>query len=58
MEGGVLFKNNDLKDLVEKLTLFEKLDFNKKRNMSLEALKNIKEFSVFSHTRKLNYFLN
>ncbi len=55
---GILFKNNDLKDLVEKLTLFEKLDNKKKRGMSLEALKNIKEFSVFSHSHKLNYFLN
>tara|TARA_Y100000590_G_scaffold469759_1_gene659588 strand:+ start:9438 stop:10583 length:1146 start_codon:yes stop_codon:yes gene_type:complete len=54
---GILFKNNDLKDLVEKLNLFEKFDYSKKKRMALEALKNAKEFNIFSHSKKLNLFL-
>tara|TARA_B100000965_G_scaffold387785_1_gene391554 strand:+ start:5 stop:1150 length:1146 start_codon:yes stop_codon:yes gene_type:complete len=54
---GTLFKNNDLKDLVEKLNLFEKFDSSKKKIMALEALKNAKEFGIFSHSRKLNLLL-
>jgi len=50
-------KNNNLNDLVKKLNLFENLNNKKKKVMVLEALKNIREFSIYSHLNKLNYFL-
>ena len=54
---GILFKNNELKDLVEKLNLFENLNNKKKKVMVLEALKNTREFSIYSHSNKLDSLL-
>ncbi len=55
--NGILFKNNDIEDLKEKLLLFKKINLNDKKKMNLNALKNIKKYTIFSHTKKLGKIL-
>ena len=57
-KGGYLFKNNDKKDLIEKLNIFfndnEKNKFDKK----LLCKKKTKNYTLFNHYKTLNFLLN
>jgi len=57
-KGGYLFKNNDKKDLIEKLSIFlndtEKNKFDKK----VLCKKKTKNYTLFNHYKTLNFLLN
>ncbi len=55
--NGILFKNNDIEDLKEKFLRFKKINLNDKKKMNLSALKNIRKYTIFSHTKKLKEIL-
>ncbi len=57
-KGGYLFKNNDKKDLIEKINMF----LNDKENNIFDKIKlskkESKNYSLFSHYKNLNFILN
>lgn len=57
-KSGILFENNNQIDLLNKFKEFTKLNKEDKKNMSLMALKNVKQYTVFTHTKILDRYLN
>ena len=57
-EGGYLFKNNDEKDLYEKINMFLKESEIIKYNKILLCKKNTKKYTLFYHYKSLNKILN
>ena len=57
-KGGLLFKNNNENDLLNKLNHFVSLSVNKKKLIILNAFKNVKKFTIFSHSKRINSYLN
>ncbi len=57
-EGGYLFKNNDEKDLYEKINMFLKESEIVKYNKILLCKKNTKKYTLFYHYKSLNKILN
>ena len=56
-KGGYLFKNNDRRDLEEKINFFLKENENEKYKKILLFKKNSKKYTLFNHYKKLNQFL-
>ena len=56
-DGGYLYKNNDIKDLVEKMLCFLKDEKDKHYNKIFISKKNSKKYTIFSHYKNLNRLL-
>ena len=57
-DGGYLFKNNSIKDLVKKMKKFDSDNEITKYNKILSTKKNVKNFTIFNHYKVLNTILN
>ena len=57
-ENGLLFENNKVNSLYEKLLTFQKLDKKKKKNDLIKIKKNSMKFSMYRHFSVLNKILN
>ncbi len=55
--GGILFKSNDEKSLLEGLKKFENLDEKQIKKFTISAKKSSRNFSIFSHYKKLSFIL-
>ena len=55
--NGILFENNNENSFREKFNIFHKLDQKKKQEYTLNAKKNVKKFSFFSHYKALRKIL-
>jgi glycosyltransferase involved in cell wall biosynthesis len=55
--NGILFENNNENSFREKFNIFHKLDQKKKQEYTLNAKKNVKKFSFFSHYKALSEIL-
>ena len=56
-KNGILFNNNDIKDLVNKYHLLEEMNLQEVEKMKVNAFKNLKKYTIFFHTKKLKKFL-
>ena len=56
-DNGILFKNNDINDLITKFLDFEKMSIDDKKIMKKNALKNIKRYTIFLHSKKMKKIL-
>ena len=56
-DNGILFKNNDINDLITKFFDFEKMSIDDKKIMKKNALKNIKRYTIFLHSKKMKKIL-
>lgn len=55
--NGILFENNNENSFRKKFNIFHKLDQKKKQEYTLNAKKNVKKFSFFSHYKALREIL-
>ena len=55
--GGILFKSNDERSLLESLRKFENLDNEQIKKFKINAKKSSRNFSIFSHYKKLSFIL-
>ena len=55
--NGILFENNNENSFREKFNIFHKLDQKKKQEYTINAKKNVKKFSFFSHYKALRKIL-
>jgi len=56
-DGGLLFKNNDENSLNTKLIEYFKMESHEILKKKIYAKKNIKDFTVFNHTKNLENYL-
>ena len=56
-KGGILFKSNDERSLLNGLKKFENLDEKEIKKLKINAKKSSRNFSIFSHYKKLSFIL-
>ena len=57
-KSGYLFKNNNQKDLVDKMNLFMVESEKERLNKIVESKKKAKNYTIFNHFKLLDSFLN
>ena len=57
-KNGFLFKNNSKSDFIKKFNVIINLSEAKKKDYKINAKKQLKNFSIFNHYKKLNKLLN
>ena len=56
-KNGIMFKNNSIKDFINKFKIYTKLSFHEKKKIILNAKKSLKKFTLFGHYKKLKSIL-
>ena len=57
-KNGIMFKNNSIKDFINKFKIYTKLSFHEKKKIILNAKKSLKKFTLFGHYKKLKSILD
>ena len=57
-KNGIMFKNNSIKDFINKFGDYSKLSPQEKKRIILNSKKSLKKFTLFRHYKKLKTILN
>ena len=57
-KNGIMFKNNSIKDFINKFNIYTKLSTQEKKKIILNSKKSLKKFTLFSHYKKLKNILD